>query len=431
MSHEPTWAAWLAAAAVAVAHTHAGAQPAGEPAPAPAAAPAPVAAQPVPEYPRMGKTRELMVGPNTWFRFGIQTQLWVNSQQSATRVMDSDGGYSHDILLRRARVFVTAQLLKNVFALVLFDSPNLGQTTVLPSGDVSKNFAPAVIADAFGELRVLGDAFMIEGGHMVIPFSHNGLQSTNSYLPLDVSNTAAVIAGAATAGVRDIGLQIKGYVIGERLEYRLGVFSGLRQPADGTDPPAHNAPRVTGHLQYQFFDIEKVYIYSGQTFGRKKFLGISAGFDFQQPDGVGGAAATAHKAVSAGVFGSWPLSGAASPTGGDELAFVAEYFRYDGGTAFPAIRKQNDALAEIAYYNKALKTSVFGKFELQKFASDTVGASGIAGNKRWFGGGFKYFVAENNLNFTLAYTRTQYPDADASAVNDTNQLTLQMQAYYH
>ena len=424
MSRGPKWFACLAAAALvpAMASGSAAAQPAPEAAPAPET------------YPHMGKTHEIMVGPDTWFRFGVQAQLWINYQQSPTRVDDSDGGYAFDELLRRARFIVAAQLVKNVSAFILFDSPNLGRTTVTGSGDtlaVSKNFSPAIVQDAFAELKVAGDAFMIEGGLMVLPFSYNGLQSTTSYRVLDVSSTAAVLAGAATSAFRDVGLQFKGYLLDSKLEYRVGAFSGLRQGPDGADPAGHNPPRVAGRLHYQFFDVEKGYVYSGHTFGKRKLLGVGAGFDFQKPGEIGGASATAHKAFSAGVFGAWPLAGAASPEGGDELAFLGEFYRYDGGTAFAAIPKQNDVNAEVAYYNKGMRTSFFGRFEMQKFADDAVGQSGPAGNKLWFGAGLKYYVAESNLNFTLAYNRVQFPDADETAVNSTNQFTMQMQAFYY
>jgi len=426
---ETKWFAWLISAAVFLADAQsAPAQPSPT-----SAQPAPDEAEPV-RYPYMGKTRELMVGPDTWFRFGVQAQVWVNYQQSANRVMGDDGGYSYDVFLRRARLIASAQFFKNVHALILLDSPNLGRTTVTGTGEaqvVSKGFTPAIIQDAFVQLRVVGEAFMIEGGLMVIPFSHNGLQSTTGYLPLDVSNTAAVVAGTATSVLRDVGMQIKGYVLDERLEYRLGTFSGLRQGPNGDNPPAHNAPRVTGHLQYQFFDTEKGYVYSGYNFGKKKLVGLSAGFDFQKADDVGEDSTTAYKAFSAGVFGSWPISGHVDPNGGDEIDFNAEYYRYDGGTTFSAIPEQNDANVEIAYYRKSLNASAFARFEIQEMADDAAGAAGTAGNRRWFGGGFKYFVAENSLHFTLAYNRTQYPDADEDAVNSTNQLTLQMQAFYY
>ena len=159
---------------------------------------------------------------------------------------------------------------------------------------------------------------------------------------------------------------------------------------------------------------------------KKKLLGVSAGFDFQQNDG----GADPYLAFSAGVFGALPLAGEANPKGGDELAFLAEYYHYDGGTK-PSVANlvnQNDFLGEVAYYNKDLKLSVFGKFEMKKVADDVNKAQ----NQMWFGGGLKYYVLPgNNCNFTLAYNRIQFPDAASGAPDGQNDVTLQLQVFYY
>src|SRR5262249_8249162 len=114
------------------------------------------------------------------------------------------------------------------------------------------------------------------------------------------------------------------------------VFSGLRQPTNGNNPTAHNAPLISGKLQYQFFDPDaKGYVYSGMTYGKRKLLGVSAGFQFQKGDDLTTALGTttlnAYSAISAGILGAWPLAGEKDPKGGDEIAFAAEFYRYDGG----------------------------------------------------------------------------------------------------
>src|SRR6266571_4653952 len=117
----PMWSASLVASALMLASVTAAAQappppppeqpPPEAPPPPPPPPPAPPAAEGAPIT--MGKTHEIMVGPETWFRFGIQMQAWANYQQSPTRVAGSDGGYSFDLYLRRARFFMGAQIMKN------------------------------------------------------------------------------------------------------------------------------------------------------------------------------------------------------------------------------------------------------------------------------------------------------------------------------
>src|SRR4029453_13691455 len=112
--------------------------------------------------------------------------------------------------------------------------------------------------------------------------------------------------------------------------------------------------------------------------------------------------------------------------GGDEIAGLLQFIHYDGQETLPAIAAQNDVLAELAYYNKALRFSVFGKLETKRFSDEAA----RPGNTTWMGGGLKYYVAESNCNFTLAYNRAEFPEA-GEAKNPTNQLTGQMQLFYY
>jgi hypothetical protein len=312
---------------------------------------------------------------------------------------------------------------------LMFDSPNLGKAVQTGTGDtatVSKGFSPTIVQDVFGEVKFAGDAFMLEGGLMIVPFSHNGLQATTTYLALDIGSSAAVFAGTATSALRDTGFQLKGYAFDDKLEWRLFTGSGLRQPANGDNPVAHNTPRVAAHLQYQFLDSDKGYFHSGMTFGHKKMFGASAGFDFQKADAVGGVSTDRYLAFSAGLFGALPLAGDASPQGGDELAWMAEGYYYDGGRTFPSIVKQIDLNAELAYYNK-VGFGVFGRFETKKVSDDINKAQ----NTLQFGGGLKWFIQESSCNFTLAYNRDGRPDAAPGAPSGTNQLVLQFQTFYY
>jgi len=406
--------------------------PTDQPTPGPVTGEPTVSATPAPQppppptYPTMGKAgTQIMIGPESWLRFGFQAQMWAHYQQA----LSPAGNYSLDYYLRRARLIAAAQFFKDVGMFIMFDSPNLGKAVQTGTGDtatVSKGFSPALVQDAFGEVKFAGDAFMLEAGLMDVPFSHNGLQATASYLALDLGNSAAVLVGTSTSILRDTGFQLKGYAFDDKFEWRLFTGSGLRQPANGDNPVAHNMPRVAAHLQYQFLDPDnKGYFYSGMTFGRKKIVGASAGFDFQKGDHVGGVSTDPYLAFSAGLFGALPLASDASPQGGDELAWMAEGYYYDGGKTFPSIVKQIDLNAELAYYNKG-GFGAFGRFETKRVSDDVNKAQ----NTIQFGGGLKWFIHESFCNFTLAYNRDQRPDVAPGAPKGTNQIILQLQTYY-
>lgn len=436
----------------------------GEP-PAPSPAPA-VTAPPAPEsgptlegerFPYMGKTHEIMVGKDTWFRFGLQAQVWYDALQGNVPFANGDdGGYTHQMFIRRARLIVASQLMKNVSIWFQFDAPRIGGAlsnagvTVNPDGtatatsSIGKRFnaqdgGGELLQDAWAEIKLAGDAFMLEVGLMVIPFGRNELQSTTTFLTLDIGNTSALVPN--TSGTRDVGFELKGYLLDDHLEYRAGIFSGARQAASAADQHAlgHNFFRLTGLLQYDLFDVEKGYVYAGHNFGKKKILAITGGFDFQDNDSTTNAMGTkvdpeAYWAASGSIAGSWPLSGEASKTGGDEVSFVLQYYHYQGGGTAPTLLKQNDFLGEVAYYNKDASFSIFGKFEYQKFSDDVV-VAGVSGpnpnNTYWVGGGIKYYIWENFCNFTVAFNRQQFPDASSTQHNGANEFTFQTQVFYY
>src|SRR5262249_16714265 len=201
-----------------------------------------------------------------------------------------------------------------------------------------------------------------------------------TFLALDVSTVATSMP--FTSGTRDAGFQFKGYELDDKLEWRLAVMAGNRQGTNGSNVLGHNMPRLAGHIQYDSMPPTKGYTYGGPVFGKQSPLGISAGFDLQKNDdvqGAGGATPSSgtYWAVSAGVYGAYPLSGQNNKKGGDEIAFVAEYYRYDNGQQQDAAGvvttpgtggtlPQNDFLVEAAYYNNDASLAVFGKFDLPR-----------------------------------------------------------------
>ena len=412
--------------------------PPAEPAQIGPPGPVPPTTPPPQTFPAKGAApTQILLTPDTYLRFGFQGQAWVNYQQA----LSDAGNYSLDLYLRRARFFAAAQFFGDLSVFVLFDTPNLGRAVQTGTGDtatVSKGFSPAIVQDMWGELKLMGDQLILTAGLMVVPFSHNGLQSTSSYLGLDISNTAAVLVGTATSVLRDTGFQLKGYELDDHLVFRLFVGQGVRQPAHDDVPVSHNMPRITGHIQYAILEPDvKGYVFQGMTYGRKKMLNVSAGFDVQKGDDVGTTKTNAYWAVSASVNGSWPLSGESSPKGGDEISYLAEFYHYDGGvpdaggSGAPtfAIPPQNDFDIEASYFNKELKLGVFGRVEMRKVSDGQSAAVKAANNNFWIAGGLKYYVRESFCNFTLMYQRTQFSDAAAGAPDGTNQFVLQLQVY--
>ena len=290
-------------------------------------------------------------------KFGFQGQFWADFQQDLNTTATQ--GYQQNLYLRRIRLIAGGQLAKDVTFFFETDQPNLGKTPkALNSG--------FMVQDAFIEYRI-ANAFRLDGGLMLVPFSRNTLQSTANYYTLDISPITTVNnTSTQSSGLRDLGLQARGFFLRDKLLYRLGMFSGERTAN------ARSSLRSAGYLQYDFLSPETGYVFPGTTLGKQKLLAVSSGFDRQG----------AYRAYSAGVNAAIPVRG------GDEVGGQVQFIHYDGKTRFLTIPEQNDVMVEGAYYVKAARVQPFVKYETQRFVAD----ANLAKNYERWGGGANYYV---------------------------------------
>jgi hypothetical protein len=329
-------------------------------------------------------------GEGQSIKFGFQGQLWADSQQVSSA---GAAEYQQNFYLRRIRLLASGDLWSDLTFFFQTDMPNLGKSPkVLNAG--------FLVQDAFLEYKI-SNAFRLDGGLMLVPLSRNTLQSTLSYYTLDISPIATVNNTATqSSGLRDLGFQARGFVANDRLQYRLGLFDGARNGAD------NNSLRTAGYVQYDFLDREKNYTFVGTALGKQKILAVDAGFDTQG----------SYRAWSGNVAASIPVFG------GDEIGGQAQYLHYDGRNLFTAMPRQNDYLAEAAFYRHSLRTQPFLKFEKESFAA----AANFAKDYNKWGGGASYYVHGQNLKFTAQLQRV-FPSGSAKPANEA---TLQLQAYY-
>ncbi len=437
-----SWSASLVAMLAAAAASAQTSQP-STPAPA---APAPA---PVPGVVNVGPFRELKLAENTWFRFAVQVQAWAQAHQDRrTTAGAGDGTYGYDLFCRRCRFFTTGSVVKNVFFNFLFEAGNVGKADPVTG---AKNPPTANVLDAYGQVK-FADAFWVSAGSILLPLNRNGMQPTTTYTGLDVSHVAQTPAGQHNTNVlRDLGFQVNGFFLDNHIEYRVGAWQGSRQAANGTVQTAgHNAPRFVASLQYEFWDPEVGYVNGGHYYGTKKVLGLMANADYQvfRKDAPSLLAAApfvgqdknAYYGFSGAAFINYPLSGQASKTGGDEIVGLLQFGYYDGGLTqsatgavtnpgtYPNILKENNYLAEAAYYNNAGHFSIFGKYEKRVVSGDYVQATKAAANQTWIAGGLKYYLAPANMMYlTLQYERAVWDDAASGVQNGTNTVTFAWQ----
>ena len=418
---------------------------------------------PVVKNATVGSAGEIKLGDYTWLRFGFQLQAWFKAAQDRFRQPDgSEGGYAMDFFCRRCRFFVTGSVVKNVSFMILFESGDLGKAdpNSLTGAKAFGPLGPPALLDAWGAFR-LHNAFTISAGNILLPLTRNGMQPSTTYLSIDSANVATmlVLQGNSVA-LRDLGAQASGFLFGDHLEYRVGIFQGTRSPAVMTMdiPPmtaraaSHNMFRTVAMLQVNLWDPEKGYFNGGHYFGRKKVLGVFGSFDYQKlgtGDFPAGVSKDPYFGVSSAAFINYPLSGAADPQkGGDELVALAQFGYYDGGGkipvdvtmpgTYPAVIRQINVLGEAAYYNKHLRLSLFGKFEMRQIdaAFPDENLPKANNNAMWIAGGLKYYVAEQMMNFGLQYERVLFPDAfypgaPATTQSSSNNVTVQMQVFLY
>jgi len=362
----------------------------GSPAPQTTQAPTPTATPtPPPPAPATGPL-QIKVNDNVNFRFGLLLQPQADFAQNA------QGGYQQNLMLRRTRFIVSGQLAPRAFFFFQTENNRLGGAIGTGAKVISTGFQTV---DAVAEYR-FSKPFNIQAGLIYLPTSREALKSSASEFMLDV-NTYAYTATGALAGTagRDTGFMARGFFVGDRLEYRAGVFQGLR--ATG----ARNSFRKIARLQWEFFDTEPYALpsFAGSYFGTKKVVAIGAAYDAQQT----------YKGPTADIYADFPTAfGSALGT--------ATYMRLDPGTTATALGgKSNIFVVDGGLFFKHSKIGPWLRYENRTFASPNKGKS----EKRYWAGA-NWYPYLNNFNIKAGYQRL-VPETGRNA----NEFTVQMQFF--
>jgi hypothetical protein len=321
------------------------------------------------------------------FKFGVLGQFQADSIDSSDQRPTAN-----NLFVRRLRLIFGGSVAKNVAFFVETDAPNLGKT--LPGG---KNIQPSVILqDAFASLK-LSDGLTLDAGLMFVPFSRNFLQSAATLLPIDYgSNTFSASTPTQSSTGRDTGFQARGYVLEKRLEYRIGGFQGTR------DSGSDNAFRYAGRVQYNVFDAETGFFYTGTYLGTKKILAVGAAFDAQKD----------FHAYDADVFLDYPL-------GPGAVTAQVDYNHFDGGDTLRTLATQHDVLVEAGYLFRAAKVTPVLQFARRDLTRALLGdetRASIGGNYWWAG---------HNASIKGLYTRVA-----PKSLAVQHEFTLQVQVFY-
>ena len=346
------------------------------------------------------------VDETVYFQLGVQIQAWAEATQDPV-----GGGYSQNLFLRRVRLLGAGRITPDVTFFFETDSPRLGNAGAGTTNPTRNSAGAMIIQDAFGEWRIAGDKAILGAGLMIIPLCRGIINSSLAILSFEVP-TYSLQANASTqsSGGRDVGIQLKGYLLDDHLEYRAGAFSGERDVATAAGAGSRNPPQYAARLQYEFFDTEKGYTYSGTTRGMKKLLALGAWGNAQ------------------GDFRSWGTDVTADfPTAGRSAVTASgQYYFYDGGRQF-ALPRQHAFFSEAGYYFAFAAFQPFFRWERLSFSDPALESRD---QTRW-GAGFNWYVYGQNLKLSALYERIEPRVAAAGASKkNTNHFALQLQLFY-
>jgi hypothetical protein len=331
---------------------------------------------------------QVSAGQDVTFKFGALAQF-----QADTVTNPETDDRTTNLFIRRIRLIVGGQIAKNITFFIETDAPNLGKTV---SGE--KNISPSVIVqDAYAEFK-LRDELMIDAGLMYVPFSRNYLQAGGTLLAIDYGAFTFVSSAPtdATNG-RDTGFEARGYLLDNRLEYRAGMFQGVR------DDRSTNPLRYAGRVQYNFFDTETAFFYTGTSLGTKRSLAVGAAFDTQEH----------YHAYAVDTFVDMPV-GPGAFTG------QFDYTHLDGEDTITSLPKQDNILIEAGYLVRSIHLTPF-----LQFANQDVVAAGTADDQRWSIGA-SYWWHRHNVNIKGAYGTLRRVGSERQ-----HQFTVQLQLFYY
>lgn len=352
-------------------------------------------------------------GPDgTNIRIGLLLQPQFEAINSPTL-----GGYSQNLYLRRTRIILGGSLLGKVDYFLDTDYANLfhtNNTGTANAPDYLKSTPGMNIQDVFvtykplADMKPYADTVKIDIGYMLPPLAHNALQGATTLYGFDYftySFQHSNFFGTTSNPVgRDVGVQVRGLVIDGHLEYRLGIFQGVRDNRTLTDVEARNFFRVAGRVQFNLLDAETGFFYQGTYHGTKKIASVGGSFDFQDK----------YKYFAGDAIVDLP-AGPGVVTGQINLA------HWDGGTFIPTLFKQTALMGEAGYLIADFRVNPILRLE-HRWGSGTVS------DETRLGGGLAYWPYGHNINLKAFYARVK--DTLNGNSGSFNQINLQMQVYF-
>jgi hypothetical protein len=258
----------------------------------------------------------------------------------------------------------------------------------------------------------------VVAGMQLVGINRNGLQSPVSLMGLDFGVNQYAYNLFQNQPLqnnfgRDVGVNVRGFLFNDRLEWRAGVFRGR-----ATDQ--YSPFRTVLRFNYNFLEREKGFYYTGTTLGKQKLFSIGGGLDQQG----------SYTGVAVDSFLDLPIKNDVS------LTWQGSYMHLTGGNSTSSnsftglIPQQSIVFSELGLYFSKVKLQPYVKYEAQQMGitdaqynqnqqrvtyglpvagspSDRSTFNTLSSNSR-IGGGVNYFVSDFNFHVKLQYEQIFY-----------------------
>ena len=375
----------------------------------------------------------------------VQTQVLINENGAPN---GSDPSY--DIYVRRTRLLANGDISQNFSYLLQIDNANFGKF-----GNFSGR---AIVQDAWIGWAPTGitggNVLYIDAGLLLIPISHHLLESTTNFITADVHTDEFRFPGNQFQGLRETGVQLRGWWLDKKIGFRGGVYEGY-QPAQtpavagvtsafngtaavcgpitsGTPPTTTNVTCVNPHRYPQFagfvnFDLigseEGGWLYGAYKWGKDPIVsvGVSGIYQSQAVKTSLGNLAN-NRIASADVYINFPQTEAAElvveATGylngnGSGSSSTGKGFFVDAGYRFMFVAPY----ASFSYF----ATDDCSDLTLTAAQRTTCNNAVDVGNSRNFKAGLNFFFNKNlnhlNLEFQSNHGVSAFGPQSITAAN--------------
>ncbi len=353
----------------------------------------------------------------------LQLGLLAQPQFEMAGAPDADST-TKNLFLRRIRFMLGGTLFKDLEYFFDTDYPDLFKVDPAnQSGGTGKNAPGLNVQDAFVTFRPVGNLIKADAGFMLPPLSHNAVQGAgtlyssdyfvNSFRRNVLSNLDPFGSSGQSPAGRDLGVQLRGLVLGDHLEYRAGLFQGVRVgplPAMGMGTAGvvggNNFFRVAARLQVNVLDAEPGYFYQGTYLGTKKILSFGGFYDFEDQYKFRGVDAIIDLPAGPGI-----------------ITAQANFVQWDGGNFIMTLPEATALMAEAGYLVRAIMLSPIARVERLSFSRPTAASP----SEDRYGGGLAFWPYGHNSNLKAFFARVHRDPAP----HDFNQINVQWQLFFY